>query len=95
MTNTSRKRTRDELIDEIQCLLFEIEARERGASRLTAHGISSPYLARLRARYHQVRAELLALCEPWGPQVSGSIDDHLKLADQCNGELAQLEGVAE
>ncbi|MDN3525664.1 hypothetical protein QWY79_10355 [Halomonas sabkhae] len=78
-------------------LMNEIEQLERERARLAE---TDQVLARVRCdlRYHQAKAEWLALIEPWDDGarviVSGRRLMHQFFADHYQHELEQLEGAA-
>ena len=94
--SAERERHRADLITSTSRLAFEIEACERRAPHLAAHGIKSPHQLRLRERFHREMAELMALTPAWCPDKAAVIRDnrqgHLDLAGTYQRELDRLEG---
>lgn len=86
---TSFPKCREALIDESHRLELEIEDADRGNDHAGAR--------LFRARYHTTMAELHAISADRHRDKRGEFlwasRDHLRLAQQCRGELAQLEGL--
>ncbi|SFU86294.1 hypothetical protein [Halomonas korlensis] len=85
---TPLSKCRAALIEESHRLELEIKADECGNDHAGAR--------RHRARYHIAMAELHALSAYLHRGMRGEFEwarrDHLQLAQQCRGELAQVEG---